>query len=57
MSNGIADYIAQLQSDGMASLRAIAGSLNANGIETPRGGSWGPSSVRNLLGRLEEAGR
>ena len=42
---------------GMTSHRAIAGSLNANEIETPRGGNWGPSSVRNLLGRLEKAGR
>ena len=53
----LADYVAQLRADGMTSLRAIAGSLNANEIETPRGGNWGPSSVRNLLGRLEEVGR
>jgi len=53
----LADFIAQLRSDGVISLRAIAGCLNANDIETPRGGAWGPSSVRNLLSRLEEIGR
>jgi DNA invertase Pin-like site-specific DNA recombinase len=53
----LADCVAQLRADGMISLRAIAGALNANGIETARGGTWGASSVRNLLGRLEEAAR
>jgi hypothetical protein len=48
----LADYIAQLQADGVTSLRSIADALNANDIETPRGGAWGPSSVRNLLARL-----
>jgi DNA invertase Pin-like site-specific DNA recombinase len=53
----LADYVAQLRADGITSLRAIAGSLNTNDIATPRGGNWGPSSVRNLLRRLEEVGR
>jgi len=53
----LADYVAQLRADGVTSLRAIAGSLNTNDIATPRGGNWGPSSVRNLLRRLEEVGR
>jgi hypothetical protein len=47
----LADYVAQLQADGVTSLRGIADALNANEIETPRGGAWGPSSVRNLLAR------
>ena len=32
-----------------ATLAAIAGSLNEQGISTPRGGSWHPSSVREVL--------
>jgi Recombinase len=48
----LADYVAQLQADGVTSLRGIADALNANDIETPRGGAWGPSSVRNLLARI-----
>lgn len=35
-----------------ASFSAVARALNKRGILTPRGGSWHPSSVRNLLGRL-----
>ena len=34
------------------SLRAIAADLNAQGIETRRGGKWHVSNVRNLLARL-----
>ena len=49
----LADYVAQLRADGATSLRAIADALNTNEIETPRGGTWGPSSVRNLLARIE----
>jgi DNA invertase Pin-like site-specific DNA recombinase len=48
----LADYVAQLQADGVTSLRGIADALNENDIETPRGGAWGPSSVRNLLARI-----
>src|SRR5260370_40265035 len=49
----LADYVGQLQADGVTSLRGIADALNANDIETPRGGAWGPSSVRNLLARID----
>jgi hypothetical protein len=49
----LADYVAQLQADGVTSLRGLAEALNANEIETPRGGAWGPSSVRNLLARID----
>lgn len=48
----LADFVAQLQADGATSLRAIAARLNEQEIETPRGGQWGPSSVRNLLVRI-----
>lgn len=48
----LGDFVAQLQADGITSLRAIADKLNEEEIETPRGGQWGPSSVRNLLARV-----
>lgn len=44
--------IRTLQAQGHSSLNAIAGGLNALGIPTPRGGSWGHSQVRDLLGRI-----
>lgn len=38
---------------GVTSLPAIASALNEMRMETPRGGRWHPSSVKNLLARLE----
>jgi len=52
-ASDLADFVAQLQAEGVTSLRAIADRLNEGEIETPRGGTWGPSSVRNLLARIE----
>jgi DNA invertase Pin-like site-specific DNA recombinase len=49
----LADFVAQLRSEGVTSLRAIASRLNEHELETPRGGQWGPSNVRNLLSRLQ----
>lgn len=45
--------IQDLRTQGISSLAAIANSLNERRIETPRGGKWHASSVRNLLTRLE----
>jgi hypothetical protein len=42
--------VTRLPADGVTSLRAIADAFND--IETPRGGAWGPSSVRNLFARV-----
>lgn len=47
-----AETIADVRASGATTLGAMAAELNARGIVTPRGGSWHPSSVRNLLGRL-----
>jgi len=41
-----------LEDAGVRSLGAIAAELNAREIQTPRGGQWHKSSVRNLLSRL-----
>lgn len=48
----IASDVAALQAEGATSLPALAAGLNARRIQTPRGGRWHPSSVRNLLARL-----
>lgn len=50
----LAPVIRHLQSEGRTSLPALAGALNERGMVTPRGGKWHPSSVRNLLARLDK---
>jgi DNA invertase Pin-like site-specific DNA recombinase len=49
----LADAVAQLRASGVTSLRRIAAALNESGAETPRGAAWGPSTVRNLLVRID----
>lgn len=51
----LAPVIRQLQAEGLTSLPALAGALNERQMRTPRGGKWHPSSVRNLLARLDRA--
>ena len=48
-----AEIIADIRSTGATSLPSIAKELNSRGIVTARGGIWHPSSVRNLLARVE----
>lgn len=48
-----AETIADIRAGGANSLPTIAAELNARGIITARGGKWHPSSVRNLLARLD----
>lgn len=45
--------VEDLKARGIVSLPAIASALNEMSMETRRGGRWHPSSVRNLLARLE----
>lgn len=45
-----------LKAEGVTSMGGIAAALNSQGIVTARGGKWHASSVRNLLGRLQDAG-
>ena len=47
----IMPVIREIQSAGITSLNAIAQTLNARGVQTPRGGQWFASSVKNLLAR------
>lgn len=51
-ARSMAGLIQELQADGITSLNAIAGELNARHIKTARGGQWHASTVRNLLGRM-----
>jgi DNA invertase Pin-like site-specific DNA recombinase len=43
--------IRKAQKAGATSLRAIAEVLNDRGIPTPRGGTWAPMQVKNILDR------
>lgn len=51
----LAPIVARLRADGHRSLSALAKALNEGGFATPRGGRWYPSSVSNLLKRIEIA--
>jgi DNA invertase Pin-like site-specific DNA recombinase len=51
----LAPIVAHLRSEGCTSLPALAKALNERQMKAPRGGKWHPSSVRNLLARLEQA--
>jgi DNA invertase Pin-like site-specific DNA recombinase len=52
----LAATVTDLQAQGVTSLAAIAGALNERRIDTPRGGRWHASSVRNLLARIAAQG-
>jgi DNA invertase Pin-like site-specific DNA recombinase len=43
--------IREIEKTGATSLRAIAAALNARGVKTARGGSWGPQAVANVMRR------
>jgi DNA invertase Pin-like site-specific DNA recombinase len=47
----LAPSLQAIQSQGPTTLRSIAAALNRQGIKSPNGGAWHPSSVANLIGR------
>lgn len=47
--------IAELRSEGAASLHQLAAALNARGVATPRGGVWTATAVSRVLARAGEA--
>lgn len=51
-ASDLAPVIADIRNGGVLSLASMADELNARHIQTPRGGRWHASSVRNLLARL-----
>lgn len=52
----LAPIVAEIRASGADSLPAIAAALNERHMQTRRGGKWHPSTVRNLLARIAEAG-
>jgi DNA invertase Pin-like site-specific DNA recombinase len=49
----LAGTVAKVREAGAVSLPAIAKALNDAHVQTPRGGKWHPSSVKNLLARID----
>jgi DNA invertase Pin-like site-specific DNA recombinase len=47
--------VADIQSEGITSVRSIADELNRRGVLTPRGATWHPTSVVRLLQHLQAA--
>ena len=45
------NLLAIIQSQGATTLRSISAALNRQGIKSPNGGAWHPSSVANLIER------
>ncbi len=41
--------VRELQAAGVTTLQGLADALNAQGLTTPRGGSWAPVQVRRVL--------
>jgi DNA invertase Pin-like site-specific DNA recombinase len=52
-ASNLQPVVQDLRARGINSLPRIAQALNEMQMEAPRGGRWHPSSVRNLLARLE----
>jgi DNA invertase Pin-like site-specific DNA recombinase len=48
----IAPVLAELREAGIVSLRAIADALNDRGIPAAKGGTWSPTQVNRVLGRI-----
>jgi DNA invertase Pin-like site-specific DNA recombinase len=55
-AQGLAGTVRSLRAEGVCSLPTMASALNELHVTTARGGRWHPSSVRNLLARLEALG-
>ena len=45
--------VAEIQGQGISTLRAIAAELNAQEIDAPRGGQWSAVQVQRVLARVQ----
>lgn len=54
-ANDLAPVIDGIRRAGATTLQALADALNARGIPTARGGKWYPTTVKNILDRMEAA--
>src|SRR2546421_553219 len=52
LAHSLAPVLLSVLSEGATTLRSIAQALNRRGVKSPRGGTWHPSSVANLLSRI-----
>lgn len=50
-ANNVLPVVQQLQSQGVATFRALAQALNQRGVKTARGGEWAAMTVKRLLDR------
>ncbi|WP_096701434.1 recombinase family protein [Magnetospirillum sp. 15-1] len=55
LAANVRPVISSIQASGITSYAAIADALNNRGIQTPRGGQWHASSVRNVVLRSAQA--
>jgi len=53
LAHSLAPVLRAVRSEGATTLRSIAQALNRRGIKSPRGGTWYPSSVANVLSRSD----
>jgi DNA invertase Pin-like site-specific DNA recombinase len=53
IAHRLAPVLRAVRSEGATTLRSIAHALNQRGIKSPRGGTWHPSSIANLLTRSD----
>jgi len=53
LAHSLAPVLRAVRSEGATTLRSIAQALNRRGIKSPRGGTWYPSSIANLLSRSD----
>jgi DNA invertase Pin-like site-specific DNA recombinase len=52
-AQNLVPVVLAIRSEGATTLRAMAAALTRRGVKSPRGGTWHPSSVANLLSRSE----
>lgn len=50
-ASNVLPIVASIKAAGITTLAGLADALNARGVRTARGGTWHPSTVRNLLAR------
>jgi DNA invertase Pin-like site-specific DNA recombinase len=52
-ATNVVPIIESVQKAGVNSLAGIAEALNARGVATSRGGTWHPTTVKNVMAKLE----
>jgi len=55
LARNVLPFVREIETIGVATLRAMKDALTTRGIRTVRGGEWYASTVRYLLARAEAA--